>query len=83
MVVEVLQTNHITSPARPFEKRRVQRLLSKYEHNQHTVIFMSTSLWIAIGVAIGAVIGVAQDNLAVGVGMGIGVGIALSLAAKK
>ena len=40
----------------------------------------STGYWIAIGLAIGAGIGVALDNLAIGAGIGIAIGAALSAA---
>jgi F0F1-type ATP synthase membrane subunit c/vacuolar-type H+-ATPase subunit K len=38
----------------------------------------SYGYWIAIGLAIGAGIGVALDNLAIGVSIGLAIGVALS-----
>jgi hypothetical protein len=38
--------------------------------------------WLAIGVGVGAAIGVAMGNIAVGVGVGAAIGAALSVAMK-
>lgn len=38
---------------------------------------MNLGLWIAMGVGVGAVFGVAMDNLGIGVAIGIAVGAAM------
>ena len=39
---------------------------------------MHRGAWVAIGIAVGSVFGVALDNIPIGIGLGLGAGVAMA-----